>query len=225
MSSNPSIPDFVLAMFKSATDVQHERAYLRRQANADETTIGTSYETHVSADTVPAPSVMKSNNTAQQPKMKWVHLSGLKQHLKAEHQQKQERTMHPNAPLIDLEPERVTEESTNEAEDTQNWYDFSFHASRWGGLWKAGLREFFFPKTIFLTDEGIKTRQTLSMLMPWRKEDEIIAFRRVSSVRHIQGMLWDSIIIESIGGTNTLDIDGVRKPQCEVIVAAINKKL
>ena len=82
-----------------------------------------------------------------------------------------------------------------------------------------------FPKRLFLTEDGIYTRMTRSVVFPWRKEDEMTAFRRVASIRRLKGLFWDTVIIETIGGKNRLDIHGLAKPRTDVLVAAIGKAI
>lgn len=112
-----------------------------------------------------------------------------------------------------------------ENQNTGDWFSFSFENSRWWGLATGNLARLFFPKKLFLTDEGIRTAMTRSVIFPWKKEDELMSFRRVSSIRRLKGLFWDSVIIETSGGKNRLDIDGLTKPRTEVLLAALNRKM
>lgn len=106
-----------------------------------------------------------------------------------------------------------------------SWFNFAYLTSRWSALLNSDWSNVFFPKQILLTEDGIKTNRIYKMSIPWRREIEMMPFNRVSSIRHIRGFFWDSVIIESSGGTNNLDIDGLKKAEAEVLVAAINKTL
>lgn len=105
------------------------------------------------------------------------------------------------------------------------WINFTYLSSRWCAFFNRDWTNFYFPKQILLTEEGIKTNRVRKLSIPWRREIEMMPYNRVSSIRHMRGFLWDSIIIESSGGNNNLDIDGLKKAEAEVLVAAINRTL
>ncbi len=87
------------------------------------------------------------------------------------------------------------------------------------------MTRWLFPKKIEVTEDGIRTVVVQALLMPWVKEEETLVLGRVASVRHMKGVFWDSIQVESLGGTNTLDIEGLRKSDAAELVALINHEL
>ncbi|MBX2860627.1 MAG: hypothetical protein KTR14_05300 [Vampirovibrio sp.] len=98
-------------------------------------------------------------------------------------------------------------------------------ASRWAFFWGWSMTRWLFPKKIEVTEDGIRTVVVQALLMPWVKEEETLVLGRVASVRHMKGVFWDSIQVESLGGTNTLDIEGLRKSDAAELVALINHEL
>jgi len=36
-----------------------------------------------------------------------------------------------------------------------------------------------------------------------------------ASVRHLKGIIWDTLVFETSGGSNNLDVDGLRKEDAE----------
>jgi hypothetical protein len=54
---------------------------------------------------------------------------------------------------------------------------------------------------------------------------EHISIARIASVRHLKGVFWDGISIESSGGADLIEIVGLRKCDAEKVVAAIRAKL
>lgn len=96
-------------------------------------------------------------------------------------------------------------------------------ASRLAELFAGRVKNFFHPKTIEITDEGIKTMVPESSFFSWVGEEEIIAYSRVSSVLHKKGVLWDALSIETLGGSNTMEIDGLPKYAANHLVDMINR--
>ena len=117
---------------------------------------------------------------------------------------------------IDIEPEPAR---------IGSWFQFSYQSRRMASALSSDWITFLFPKRIVLSEDGIRTQRVRSVWVPWRREDELVPFNRVSSLRHIRGFFWDSVIIETSGGNNNLDIHGLNKAEADVLVAAINKTL
>ena len=44
---------------------------------------------------------------------------------------------------------------------------------------------------------------------------------KIASVRHLKGMIWDSVVIETSGGSNNLQIAALRKRNARDLVAAL----
>lgn len=101
----------------------------------------------------------------------------------------------------------------------------SVHTSRWAELSKGNLTNFIFPKTISVSPDGIQTVEARSLLFPWIKEEELMAFTRVASIRHMKGLMWDTVIVDVLGSANTLDVKGLRKPEAKRLVEAIHRNL
>ncbi len=101
----------------------------------------------------------------------------------------------------------------------------SVHTSRWGELMRGNITNFIFPKTVYLHEQGIKTVITRSLFMPWIKEDEHMVFRRVAGLRHIRGLIWDTVILESAGGSAVLEIKGLNKPKAQAMVNEVNLRI
>lgn len=106
-----------------------------------------------------------------------------------------------------------------------NQHLYTIRSSRLAALCKADWIHVLIPKRVNITELGIQTKVTKSAWFPWIKEVENMAFKRVASVRHIQGMVWDEIVIESIGGSNTLDMDGLTKKDAHLIVDFIQQQV
>jgi hypothetical protein len=102
-----------------------------------------------------------------------------------------------------------------------------FRTSRWWGLFspKYGLTPFFFPHTIIVGENGIETKKIRFFLFPWMQEREMMSVKKVSSVRHIRGFVWDKVVLETSGGSNDLEIGGLRKSKAKQLVKAFDELL
>ena len=97
--------------------------------------------------------------------------------------------------------------------------------SRWAEFFGGKLTNTFFPKRILVTEEGIRTVKVWSLLIPWMREEEAMPFAKIASVRHLKGIIWDTLMFETSGGSNNLDVDGLRKEDARKITRALNGRV
>jgi hypothetical protein len=97
--------------------------------------------------------------------------------------------------------------------------------SRWAEFFGGRLTNTFFPKQITVTEEGIKTVKVRSLVVPWMREEEAMPFGKIASVRHLKGVIWDTLVFETSGGSNNLDVDGLRKDDARKITQALNGRV
>jgi hypothetical protein len=76
-----------------------------------------------------------------------------------------------------------------------------------------------------VTEEGIKTVKVRSLVVPWMREEEAMPFGKIASVRHLKGIIWDTLVLETLGGSNNLDVDGLRKEDARKITRALNGRV
>ena len=100
-----------------------------------------------------------------------------------------------------------------------------FQASRWAALWRGSMLLFLTPPRLVIGALSVLTATHSNPLKPWEVEEEHLALTKVASVKHIKGLLWDSISIESDGGQNTLDMRDLRKRDALVIVDLLHQQL
>ncbi len=98
-------------------------------------------------------------------------------------------------------------------------------SSRWAEFFGGKLTNTFFPKGILVTEEGIRTVKVRSLLVPWMREEEAMPFAKIASVRHLQGIIWDTLVFETSGGSNNLDVDGLRKEDARRITRALDGRV
>ncbi len=97
--------------------------------------------------------------------------------------------------------------------------------SRWAEFFGGRLTNTVFPKQITVTEEGIKTVKVRSLVVPWMREEEAMPFWKIASVRHLKGIIWDALVFETSGGSNSLDVDGLRKEDARKITQALNGRV
>src|SRR6266545_6241382 len=76
----------------------------------------------------------------------------------------------------------------------------SVETSRWAEFFGGRLTNTVFPKRITVTEEGIKTVKVRSLVVPWMREEEAMPFGKIASVRHLKGIIWDTLVFETSGG-------------------------
>jgi hypothetical protein len=101
----------------------------------------------------------------------------------------------------------------------------SVETSRWAEFFGGRLTNTVFPKRIIVTEEGIRTVKVRSLLLPWMGEEEAMPFGKIASVRHLKGIIWDTLVFETSGGSNNLDVDGLRKEDAKKITRALNGRV
>ena len=101
----------------------------------------------------------------------------------------------------------------------------SVKTSRWAEFFGGRLTNTVFPKRITVTEEGIKTVKVRSLVVPWMREEEAMPFGKIASVRHFKGIIWDTLVFETSGGSNNLDVDGLRKEDARKITQALNGRV
>ena len=97
--------------------------------------------------------------------------------------------------------------------------------SRWAEFFGGRLTNTVFPKQITVTEEGIKTVKVRSLVVPWMREEEAMPFGKIASVRHLKGIIWHTLVFETSGGSNNLDVDGLRKEDARKITQALNGRV
>jgi hypothetical protein len=94
------------------------------------------------------------------------------------------------------------------------WAAFSFSPTR-----------MLFPHRMELGADGVRTAKVRFFLLPWVRTEEHAAFQRLASVVHDKGLIWDTVIVETAGGSNNLDIRGVTKGAARDFVAQVQARL
>jgi len=101
----------------------------------------------------------------------------------------------------------------------------SVETSRWAEFFGGRLTNTVFPKQITVIEEGIKIVKVRSLVVPWMREEEAMPFGKIASVRHLKGIVWDTLVFETSGGSNNLDVDGLRKKDARKITQALNGRV
>ena len=87
------------------------------------------------------------------------------------------------------------------------WAICTFH-------WWAKL---FFPKSLIVTTEGIKTFDRRGVFLFWLSDEETMNKNMISSVRVKKGVFWDLVTIDTTGGTNVLQLHGMNKSSANAL--------
>jgi hypothetical protein len=84
-------------------------------------------------------------------------------------------------------------------------------SSRLWALSKWRFTNLLFPSRLSADRLGITLVKVEFWLTPWTREDEHLPMSHLAEVTHDRGLLWDSISIESSGGLNPLQVEGLPK--------------
>lgn len=95
------------------------------------------------------------------------------------------------------------------------------NSSRLKALLEGKFTKFIFPHKMGLFQNKVYTIKVKYFFFPWIKEKEFIDKNKISSIIHNEGFLWDSIIIETLGNMNILDIIGVSKKKAKKILSLL----
>lgn len=93
--------------------------------------------------------------------------------------------------------------------------------SRWGLLLGGSFTEFIFPKSIKVEGHSLQTKKVRFFLFPWWQQYESMTGKKIASVRHAKGFIWDKVIIETYGGSNDLNINGLRKKDAKKLLGLL----
>ena len=100
-----------------------------------------------------------------------------------------------------------------------------YHGSRWAQLLGGRVTDIVFPPTFTLRNDCIETKRVGVFFLPWTSEVERMPFGKVASYRHLKGLIWDMIVVETSGGSNDLRIRGLPKRDAERLTAALDDRL
>ncbi|MEX2649760.1 MAG: hypothetical protein WD673_12185 [Alphaproteobacteria bacterium] len=98
-------------------------------------------------------------------------------------------------------------------------------SSRLWELLTLSPTKLLFPHRMELGADGVATAKVRFFLVPWMRTEEHASFQRLASVVHDKGFLWDTIVVETAGGSNNLDIRGTPKGAARDFVAAVQARL
>jgi hypothetical protein len=84
-------------------------------------------------------------------------------------------------------------------------------SSRLWALFHFNLTRIIFPTRMIADHVGISTKEIRFWLFPWARTDDHLPLSHIAEVLHERGLFWDSITVESSGGTNPLTIAGISK--------------
>jgi hypothetical protein len=84
-------------------------------------------------------------------------------------------------------------------------------SSRLWALSKWRFTKLLFPSHLSADRLGITLVKVEFWLTPWTRKDEHLPMSHLAEVAHDRGLLWDSISIESSGGLNPLQVEGLPK--------------
>jgi hypothetical protein len=84
-------------------------------------------------------------------------------------------------------------------------------SSRLWALSKGRFTNLLFPSRLSADRLGITLVKVEFWLTPWTREDEHLPMSHLAEVTHDRGLMWDSISIESSGGLNPLQVEGLPK--------------
>lgn len=101
----------------------------------------------------------------------------------------------------------------------------AIRSSRLWALLRLSPTRFLFPHGMTLGDQGVATSKVRFFLLPWVRVEEHAAFERLASVVHDKGLVWDKVIVETAGGSNNLDVQGVAKGAARAFVTAVQERL
>lgn len=101
----------------------------------------------------------------------------------------------------------------------------SFHGSRWGQVFGGRITDIVFPPIFTLRSDCIETKRVGVFFLPWTSEVERMPFGKVASYRHLKGLFWDNVVVETAGGSKDLRIRGLRKADAEQLTGALDARL
>src|SRR5271169_4591246 len=84
-------------------------------------------------------------------------------------------------------------------------------SSRPWALLTGHFTKLLFPNHLSADPLGITLVKVESWFTPWIRRDEHLPMSHLAEVTHDRGLLWDSVSIESSGGLNPLQVQGLPK--------------
>jgi hypothetical protein len=94
-------------------------------------------------------------------------------------------------------------------------------SSRLWALLHGRFTKLLFPTHLKADRLGVTLVNVKSWLTPWAREEEHMPMSHLAEVAHDRGLLWDSISIESSGGLNPLQVQGLPKGGAEHFVEQV----
>lgn len=102
---------------------------------------------------------------------------------------------------------------------------FSIKSSRWFGFFSNSWINLIFPARLEIKNNEVHTRKYKSLIFFWMKDEEALALLRVSSTQHKKGLIWDKVLIESKGGTNYIEMKGLKKKDAKDLITFISPNI
>lgn len=107
------------------------------------------------------------------------------------------------------------------SENISNIKPIDVTASRWSLILSGNMTEFIFPKKIIFDGQYLQTHNKRFFLFPWLESHEKMPSHQIASIQHSKGLIWDKVIVETSGGSNNLDIKGLKKFDAKRLITAI----
>jgi hypothetical protein len=98
-------------------------------------------------------------------------------------------------------------------------------SSRLWALLHFNLTRMLFPACMIADHVGISTNIVRFWLTPWIRTDEHLPLSHIAEVAHSRGFVWDSISVESSGGLNPLEVNGLPKGQARYFVEHVRERM
>jgi hypothetical protein len=108
----------------------------------------------------------------------------------------------------------------NDAVDT-----LQVRSSRLWALFHFNLTRIIFPTRMVTDHIGISTAEVRFWLFPWARTDDHLPLSHIAEVLHERRLFWDTITVESSGGTNPLAIAGVSKFGAGAFVEHVRERI
>jgi hypothetical protein len=94
-------------------------------------------------------------------------------------------------------------------------------SSRTWALVTGHFTKLLFPNHLSADQLGITLVKVESWLTPWIRQDEHLPMSHLAEVAHNRGLIWDSVSIESSGGLNPLQVQGLPKAAAKRFVEQV----
>lgn len=83
----------------------------------------------------------------------------------------------------------------------------------------------FHRRQLTLEEDALETVAVQSLVFPQKRKRERVLYAQIASCRHIEGLFWDRVVVETTGGAKDISIGALNKSDARDMVAEIRRRM